>query len=556
MCGIFAIFGKVTPQMAAEALELSKRQEHRGGDESDYHHTENKCVMVHERLSIVDVEHGTQPLYSYHRNIVMVANGEIYNYKELRKTYFPHERFVTNSDCEIIIKLYETYGLEFLRRNILRGMFAFVLYDIRNDVFIVARDHIGIIPLYMGKDTATGTIRFSSEMKCLKECDKIKSFEPGSMIIGYPGNIFLNEKWYTEEVFVNLGFNDFTQFDHKTFRKIMTRSVRRHLRMDEDVGFGVLLSGGLDSSTIAAITAKIMKKRGKTIKTFCIGLEGSPDIAAAEKVAKYIGSEHYSFKYTIEEGLAAIPDVIKQIETFDTTTIRASTPMYLMAKKIKELGIKVVLTGEVADEIWGSYAYFKHAPNDREFFDETVTKVKLLHSYDLLRCNKSLMAYGIEARVPFADPDVISYVMRLDPKWKRWGSEGFPELEKHYMRETFEGYIPDDVLWRKKEQFSDGVGYSWVDTIQEHAKEQVQKLGDYKYMKLDGLLEPETFEEKYNRYVFEQVYGTEPCMMTVPFQKSVACSTSTALKWLKGSAIADPSGRAINEEGFESKILS
>lgn len=529
MCGIYAILGLKGCDncLRRRAIYQSKKMKHRGPDWSGYYMDEN-VILCHERLSIIDVYNGAQPIVSKDGKIVLTVNGEIYNYKELEKE-FNKDDFKTNSDCEVIIHLYKKYGEHFMEKNLLRGMFAFVLYDKGNSTIIVSRDHLGIIPLYEGRDEE-GRRYLSSEMKSLvEECDNIITFEPGTYSVNENYYNYYKPRWYNE-----MG-NE--KLDLKLLKDTLENAVKSH--MMSDVPFGLLLSGGLDSSLVASIAQKNSKQQ---LKTFCIGLDGSPDIEAAEKVAKFIGTEHYSFKYTLEEGIDALEDTIYHIESCDITTVRSSTAMYLLARKIKAMGIKFVLTGEVSDEINGSYAYFKHAPNSKEFYEETRTKVKDLNKYDLLRANKAMLAWSVETRVPFGDQNVVDLLMNMDPKEKMWGKD---LIEKHYLRKAFDDgtYLPKDMLWRVKEQFSDGVGYNWVDSLKEYANKEIS---DSEFNSdIFPLNTPRTKEEFLYRKFFNKYYYKDTCIKTLIYEDSVACSSGKAIEWMDETQIVDPSGRAI-----------
>lgn len=543
MCGILAILLKQSGsynkrEMRKIAIARSKLMRHRGPDWSGCY-MDNNVIMCHERLSIIDVFHGAQPLISKDGNIVLAVNGEIYNYKELRKE-FKEDDFMTDSDCEIIINLYQRYGEHFMTRNLLRGMFAFVLYDKNRNKVIVARDHLGIIPLYTGHHD--NGVMISSEMKGLSGlCDHIKVFPPGNFFID--GNY---HEYYTPMWKYEMGKN---KVDYNDLRMILKESVRKH--MMSDVPYGVLLSGGIDSSLVASIATRNTSEK---LKSFCIGLKGSPDLKAAKEVANWIGTEHYSFEYTIEEGLDALEDVIYHIETYDVTTIRASTPMYLLARRIRAMGIKFVLTGEVSDEISGSYAYFKYAPNKKEFYEETVRKVNDLYKYDLQRANKSMLSWSVEARVPFGDQEVVDYIMNLDPNEKMWNDD---KIEKYYLRKAFDSetdpYLPKDMLWRKKEQFSDGVGYNWVDELKKYANDHVTDEDMLNVEQTFPTNPPKSKEEYLYRSIFEKHYPSRDCVLTVPYERSVACSTEKAMEWMDSKQIVDPSGRAVSGHVAELK---
>ena len=530
MCGIFAILNFQNKKYIRKiAIAQSKKMKHRGPDWSGYKISNNN-IFCHERLSIIDVFHGAQPITSKNGKIILAVNGEIYNYKELKQEFDP-ETFTTDSDCEVLIQLYQKYGTHFLDNVKILGMFAFILYDSEMDTYIIGRDHLGIIPLYMGYGEAN-EVYIASEMKSLVELTKnIMVFPPAQFCVnGSNFYTFYQPHWKTQ--MVNIPFNT------NELNTVLTNAVKSHLIADVDVG--LLISGGLDSSLIASIAQKNSKKQ---LKSFCIGLEGSPDIAAAEKVADFIGTKHYSFYYTVQEGIDAIEDVIYHTESCDVTTIRASTPMYLLARRIRALGIKCVLTGEVSDEISGSYAYFKYAPDSKEFYEETVRKVNDLYRYDLLRANKSMMAWSIETRVPFGDRDVVDYIMNLNPEFKMWSDI---RMEKHYLRRAFsDGYLPEDMLWRKKEQFSDGVGYNWVDSLKEYAEQHVTDEQFNNAKTIFPTSTPTTKEAFLYREIFHKYFPHKSCIETLPYEKSVACSTGTAMKWFAKNQIVDPSGRAV-----------
>ena len=530
MCGIFAILKFQNQKYIRKiAIAQSKKMKHRGPDWSGYKISNNN-IFCHERLSIIDVFHGAQPIVSQDGKIILAVNGEIYNYKELRQQFNPNT-FTTDSDCEVLIQLYQKYGTHFLDNVKILGMYAFILYDSEKDIFIIGRDHLGIIPLYMGYGKSQ-QVYISSEMKSLVDLtDNIFVFPPGQFCVnGSNFYTFYQPFWKTQMVSVPLNLTE--------LNSVLTNAVKSHLIADVDVG--LLISGGLDSSLIASIA---QKNSDKQLKSFCIGLEGSPDIAAAEKVAKYIGTNHYSFYYTIQEGIDALEDVIYHIESCDVTTVRASTPMYLLARRIRALGIKCVLTGEVSDEISGSYAYFKYAPDKKEFYDETVRKVNDLYRYDLLRANKSMMAWSIETRVPFGDRDVVDYIMNLNPEFKMWNDN---RMEKHYLRRAFEkDYLPEDMLWRKKEQFSDGVGYNWVDSLKAYADDHVTDEQFNNASTTFPVSTPQSKEAYLYREIFDKYFPHKSCIQTLPYEKSVACSTGAAMKWFAKNQIVDPSGRAV-----------
>ena len=527
-----------------QVLEMSKKLRHRGPDWSGIY-SDEKSIMAHERLAIVDPASGQQPLFSEDKKLVLAANGEIYNHRELRKQFHGTYNFQTASDCEIILALYKEKGVDFI--DDLNGIFGFVLYDLEKDEYFIARDHMGIIPLYIGWDQ-NGTFYVASELKALEGvCAKIELFPPGHYMSSRDGKFV---KWYNRE---------WTDYDAVKDNETSIAEVKQaleaavHRQLMSDVPYGVLLSGGLDSSVTSAIAKKYAQKRVESddtseawypqLHSFSVGLEGSPDLAAAQKVADYIGTIHHEIKFTIQEGLDAIKDVIYNIETYDITTIRSSTPMYLMARVIKSMGIKMVLSGEGADEIFGGYLYFHKAPNAREFHEETVRKLDKLHMYDCLRANKSLMAWGIEGRVPFLDKEFVDVAMRLNPKDKMINGE---RMEKWIIRKAFEDMLPESVAWRQKEQFSDGVGYSWIDTLKEVVDKEVsdEQLANAKFR--FPIQTPQNKEEFYYRSIFEDHFPSDAAALSVPQEASVACSTQIALDWDEAfKNMNEPSGRAI-----------
>lgn len=557
--GILNIKGDAT-QYRKQAIKLSRHQRHRGPDWSGTF-VGDDCVLVHERLSIVDVDSGAQPLFGTDDNAVLAVNGEIYNHKELEAEFAGDFEFQTASDCEVILPLYENHTEEQIPDwlNEIKGMFAFILYDQSKDSYLIARDPIGIIPLYTGYDEQ-GNFYVSSEMKSLSPvCETVQIFPPGHYLSSETGEItpYYKKAWRDYDA-VKSG-STAAELVHDS----LTASIKRHLMTD--VPYGVLLSGGLDSSIVAAVTKQFVEKRIEdneetaawwpTLHTFAVGLEGSPDLAAAQKVADYIGSIHHNLTYTVQDGIDAIHDVIYHLETYDVTTIRASTPMYLMARKIRAMGIKMVLSGEGADELFGGYLYFHKAPNAKEFHEETVRKLDKLNLFDCLRANKSMSAWGVEARVPFLDTEFIDTAMSLDPECKMI-SDG--RMEKNILREAFKGYLPDEILWRQKEQFSDGVGYSWIDSLKEltesHVTDDQMKNAQYRYPHNTPL----TKEAYYYREIFAQHFPSQSAAETVPGGKSVACSTPEALAWDKSlSDVIDPSGRAVtnvHDEGYSSVL--
>jgi asparagine synthase (glutamine-hydrolysing) len=541
MCGIIGLFNINDEQsMRTEALKMVRKIRHRGPDWSGSYSDEH-CVLMHERLSIVDVEHGAQPLYDTKTKRVLAVNGEIYNHKELEKKLSNAHDFQTNSDCEVLLYLYDEFGADFL--NEIDGIFAFCLYDPNTKDYFVARDHIGIIPLYIGWDE-NGVTYVASEMKSIESyCEKLQEFPPGNY---YKNGEFT--QWYQPN-WANEIPTDAVSLPK--LKKALEDSVHKQLMCD--VPYGVLISGGLDSSVIAAIAAKYSKKRVESgdaeeawwprLHSFAIGLEGSPDLKAAKIVADAIGTVHHECKYTIQEGIDALRDVIYHLETYDVTTIRAATPMYLMARKIKSMGIKMVLSGEGADEVFGGYLYFHMAPNKEELHHETVRKLQKLSKYDCLRANKSMAAWGIEARVPFLGKEFLEYAMNIDPADKMC-SDG--KAEKYVLRKAFEGLIPDEVLWRQKEQFSDGVGYNWIDSLKANADEKVSDDNLANAKRKFPIQPPTTKEGYYYREIFDEMYPTNEAALTVEAGPSIACSSPVAFRWSKEfEKMDDPSGRAV-----------
>ena len=548
MCGIVAIYNnqiKFDKDMRSKCLKMSKKVRHRGPDWSGIYSSDN-AILAHERLSIVDIKSGRQPLFSNDESIILTVNGEIYNHLDFRNSSEIDYKYQTNSDCEVIIPLFKEYGKDLL--NHLNGIFSFFLYDKLENAFFVARDPIGVIPLYMGKDK-NGTSYFSSEMKSLVgKCQNIKEFPPGHYMTN---NDTKPIKYYKKNWMI---FDNIKNYNSKKdLNNSLENAVKRQLM--SDVPFGVLLSGGLDSSIISSIVKKFSKKRIESdqkkdawwpqIHSFAVGLKGSPDLKAANKVSKDLGTVHHEIHFTIQEALDSLEDVIYYLETYDVTTVRASTPMYLMARYIKSMGIKMVLSGEGADEIFGGYLYFHKAPNSKEFHEETVRKIDKLHLYDCLRANKSLSAWGVEGRVPFLDKEFIDYSMNLDPKLKMISSD---KIEKHILRESFKGYLPDDILWRQKEQFSDGVGYSWIDSLKEYADKSISENDFINRSEIFPVNTPKSKEEFLFRRIFEKHFPGDDCALCVPSSKSVACSTEEALKWDKSFLdMNDPSGRSIKK---------
>ncbi len=546
MCSIFAILNIRSNATALRktALEMSKKLRHRGPDWSGIY-TSERAILVHERLSIVDPGNGAQPLYNPEKTHVLAVNGEIYNHKELEKNLKVDFQFQTKSDCEVLLALYKEKGSAFL--DDINGIFAFVLYDAEKDAYLIGRDHIGIIPLYTGRDEH-GNFYVASELKALVPvCKTIEVFPPGHYLWSGDGELkrYYSRDW---ESFDAVKDNQTTLED---LRGALEEAVKRQLMCD--VPYGVLLSGGLDSSVISAITKKYAARRIENdcqseawwpqLHSFAVGLKGSPDLAAAQKVANHLGTIHHQIHFTVQEGLDAIRDVIYHIETYDVTTIRASTPMYLMARYIKAMGIKMVLSGEGSDEIFGGYLYFHKAPNAREFHEETVRKLAALHLYDCNRANKSMAAWGVEARVPFLDKEFLDVAMRLNPVDKMCGNG---KIEKRLLREAFSGTLPHEVAWRQKEQFSDGVGYSWIDSLKAHVEHEVTDEMFANAAFRFPVNTPLTKEAYYYRSIFEEHFPSEQAVRCVPHWKSVACSTPTALEWdAKFKNMADPSGRAV-----------
>ncbi|MEZ9871868.1 asparagine synthase B [Vibrio sp. 10N.261.51.C6] len=546
MCSVFGILDIKSDAAALRpiALEMSKKLRHRGPDWSGIYAGE-KAILAHERLAIVGLNSGAQPLYSQDKKHILAVNGEIYNHKELRARYEDKYQFQTDSDCEVILALYQEMGADLLEE--LNGIFAFVLYDEEKDEYLVGRDHIGIIPLYQGYDEH-GNYYVASEMKALVEvCKTISEFPPGSF---YSSKDAEPQRYYIRD------WNEYAAVQgNSTSKEELTEALEAAVKRQlmTDVPYGVLLSGGLDSSITSAVAKRFAAMRIEDdeqseawwpqLHSFAVGLEGAPDLIAAREVADKIGTVHHEMTYTIQEGLDAIRDVIYHIETYDVTTIRASTPMYLLARKIKAMGIKMVLSGEGADEIFGGYLYFHKAPNAKEFHEETVRKLLALSMFDCARANKSLAAWGVEGRVPFLDKEFIDVAMRLNPEDKMCGNG---KMEKHILRECFEDYLPDSIAWRQKEQFSDGVGYDWIDTLKATAEAKVT----------DQQMEAAKFRFPYNtpttkegyayREIFAELFPLESAAECVPGGPSVACSSAKAIEWDESfKNCVDPSGRAV-----------
>jgi asparagine synthase (glutamine-hydrolysing) len=554
MCGIVGVFDlKVNyKELRSSVLKMSKKLRHRGPDWSGIFYCE-KAILAHERLSIVDPQSGKQPLYSKDGNLILAVNGEIYNHQEIRKRYEKTYDFLTYSDCEVILPLYRDKGPAFIEE--LNGIFAFALYDKEKDCYLIARDHIGIVPLYIGWDTF-GNFYVASELKALEGvCNKIQEFLPGHYLYSKEG---VMTKWYKRD-WSEYSAVEKNESSIEDLKSAFEAAVHRQLM--SDVPYGVLLSGGLDSSVVSAIAKKFAPKRIESqdkseawwpqLHSFAVGLDGSPDLAAARKVADHIGTIHHEINFTIQEGLDAIRDVIYHIETYDVTTIRASTPMYLLARVIKSMGVKMVLSGEGADEIFGGYLYFHKAPDPKSFHEETVRKISKLHLYDCLRANKSLAAWGVEGRVPFLDKEFMDVAMRLNPKDKMINKEH--PMEKWVLRKAFEDYLPASVAWRQKEQFSDGVGYGWIDALKEITSREVsdEQLKNAKYR--FPINPPPTKEEYFYRSIFNEHFPSDSAALCVPSVPSVACSTPEALAWdASFRNMNDPSGRAVKSVHIDS----
>ncbi|HET7189551.1 MAG TPA: asparagine synthase B [Gemmatimonadaceae bacterium] len=547
MCSILGLLdlppGADLPALRRDALDRSARQRHRGPDWSGVH-VDPGAVLVHERLAIVGIGSGAQPLKSADGTLVLAVNGEIYNHRELRAELHERYDFQSDSDCEVINALYAEHGAGFLEQ--LNGIFAFVLWDRAKGRYVIARDTVGVCPLYYGRDAA-GVLHVASEMKALLGTGAdIQVFPPGHVLdsaVGVPVP-YWQPAWRDHDATLGV------EIGPGTLRAALEGAVHRQLM--SDVPYGVLLSGGLDSSLVAACAAKFAKLRvesGDTeeawwprLHSFAIGLEGSPDLAAARIAADALGTSHHAFTFTIDEGIDALPDVIRHIETYDVTSIRASTPMYLMARRIKAMGVKMVLSGEGADEIFGGYLYFHKAPSARAFHEECVRKLDALHLYDCNRANKAMAAWGVEARVPFLDREFLDVAMAMDASHKRVRAG---KIEKAVLRQAFDGALPERILWRQKEQFSDGVGYAWIDALKAHAEAtitdaELAAAGDeFAYNT------PATKEALWYRRIFAKHFPDGSCERTVPGGKSIACSTPAAIEWDAAFAAADPSGRAV-----------
>ncbi|MBT3794265.1 MAG: asparagine synthase B [Flavobacteriaceae bacterium] len=553
MCGIVCALDikQNSNFLRSQILEMSKKVRHRGPDWSGIHCGKN-VLLAHERLAIVDPASGNQPIFSHDKNLILAANGEIYNHRLLKEKLSIEYAFQTNSDCEIILALYKEKGINFL--DDLNGIFGFVLYDEENNEYLIARDHMGIVPLYMGWDKF-GTFYVASELKALEGvCNKIEIFPPGHFLFSRDSKLV---KWYQRD-WMNYESISNNKTDLNSLKNALEDAVHRQLM--SDVPYGVLLSGGLDSSITSALAKKYSKNRIESddqkaawypqLHSFAVGLAGSPDLKASKLVAEHIGSIHHEVTFTIQEGLDAIKDVVFHLETYDVTTIRASIPMYLMARVIKSMGIKMVLSGEGADEIFGGYLYFHKAPSAEEFHKETVRKLDKLYQYDCLRANKSLAAWGIEGRVPFLDKEFIDVAMRINPKDKMINKD---RMEKWVLRKSFESYLPKAIAWRQKEQFSDGVGYDWIDSLKELVEENVSNdmFDNAKFT--FPFQTPMSKEEYFYRSIFEKHFPSESAAKTVPSVPSVACSTPIALEWDKSfKNMNDPSGRSVSNVHLDS----
>ena len=546
MCGIVAIFNiqEQTPELRQKALRMSQKIRHRGPDWSGIY-CGGSAILAHERLSIVDPESGKQPLFSPDKKQVLAVNGEIYNHQAIRRQYADKYQFQTGSDCEVILALYREKGIHFLED--ISGIFAFALYDAEKDEFLIARDPIGVIPLYIGYDSE-GKVYVASELKALEgNCDRYEPFLPGHYYSSREG---IMTRYYQR---------DWMQYEKVKDKDARVEEVRNALmdsgkrQLMSDVPYGVLLSGGLDSSVISAIAEKFSENRIEDddntrawwprLHSFAVGLKGAPDLEKAKMVADHIGTVHHEINYTIQEGLDAIRDVIYFIETYDVTTVRASTPMYLLARVIKSMGIKMVLSGEGADEIFGGYLYFHKAPNAKAFHEETVRKLSKLYLYDCLRANKSLSAWGVEGRVPFLDKEFLDVAMRLNPEAKMCPGK---TMEKRIVREAFADMLPEEVAWRQKEQFSDGVGYSWIDTLKQITASAVSDEQMAHAAERFPINPPRNKEEYYYRSIFAEHFPSDSAALSVPSVPSVACSTAEALAWDKAfQNMNEPSGRAV-----------
>ncbi|MDD7532407.1 MAG: asparagine synthase B [Candidatus Cryptobacteroides sp.] len=546
MCGFVGIFGMKDSSVdwRTKALKMSAKIRHRGPDWSGIFSDRN-CILAHERLAIVDPLSGGQPLVSPDGKQVLAVNGEIYNHKEIREKYKDEYEFQTGSDCEVILALYRKKGLDFLED--LNGIYAFALYDVEKNAFMVARDHVGVIPLYIGRD-ADGTVYVASELKALEGfCEEYEPFLPGHYWWSGDGRMV---RWYSRDWFDYDSVKD-NEADVAELREALVGAVKRQLM--SDVPYGVLLSGGLDSSITSAIAARFAQNRieddGRSeawwprLHSFAVGLKGAPDLIKAKEMADFLGTVHHEVNYTVQEGLDAIRDVIYHIETYDVTTVRASTPMYLLARVIKSMGIKMVLSGEGSDEIFGGYLYFHKAPSAKDFHEETVRKIGKLYEYDCLRANKALAAWGVEGRVPFLDKEFMDVAMRLNPSAKMCSGA---VVEKKILREAFEDYLLPSVAWRQKEQFSDGVGYSWIDSLKAVAESTVSDEQMAAAAERFPVNPPRNKEEYCYRTIFEEHFPSRSAALSVPSVPSVACSSAVALEWDAAFRnMNDPSGRAV-----------
>ncbi|MCI6315273.1 MAG: asparagine synthase B [Bacteroidales bacterium] len=546
MCGFVGIFGMKDSSVdwRTKALKMSAKIRHRGPDWSGIFSDRN-CILAHERLAIVDPLSGGQPLVSPDGKQVLAVNGEIYNHKEIREKYKDEYEFQTGSDCEVILALYRKKGLDFLED--LNGIYAFALYDVEKNAFLVARDHVGVIPLYIGRD-ADGTVYVASELKALEGfCEEYEPFLPGHYWWSGDGRM---ARWYSRDWFDYDSVKD-NEADVAELREALVGAVKRQLM--SDVPYGVLLSGGLDSSITSAIAARFAQNRieddGRSeawwprLHSFAVGLKGAPDLIKAKEMADFLGTVHHEVNYTVQEGLDAIRDVIYHIETYDVTTVRASTPMYLLARVIKSMGIKMVLSGEGSDEIFGGYLYFHKAPSAKDFHEETVRKIGKLYEYDCLRANKALAAWGVEGRVPFLDKEFMDVAMRLNPSAKMCSGA---VVEKKILREAFEEYLLPSVAWRQKEQFSDGVGYSWIDSLKAVAESTVSDEQMAAAAERFPVNPPRNKEEYCYRTIFEEHFPSRSAALSVPSVPSVACSSAVALEWDAAFRnMNDPSGRAV-----------
>lgn len=549
MCSIVGVFGLGPDDdigaLRQTALERSRWLRHRGPDWSGVYVDEG-AILVHERLSIVDPEGGSQPLRSADGALALAVNGEIYNHRQLKHELNQPFEFLTGSDCEIINALYREDTPEPLL-NRLNGIFAFALWDRARGHALIARDPIGVCPLYWGHDR-DGLLWVASEMKALVGiCPDLAQFPPGHYLDTANGDLVRYYQVPWREYLATQGIS----VSSVDLKNALERAIHRQLM--SDVPYGVLLSGGLDSSLIAACAARFARRRIEEddgseawwprLHSFAIGLDGSPDLKSAAIAAAAVGTVHHGFRFSFEEGLDVLSEVVRHIETYDVTTVRASTPMYLLARRIKAMGVKMVLSGEGADEVFGGYLYFHKAPSAHEFHEELVRKLDALHMYDCLRANKSMMAWGIEPRVPFLDREFLDVAMSMDAIAKMAGRD---RMEKAVLREAFEGYLPPSILWRQKEQFSDGVGYGWIDGLKAHAAAQVTDKDFVRAESRFPINPPKTKEAYLYRRIFEQHFPGDACANTVPGGKSIACSSPAAIAWdANFASAADPSGRSV-----------